>query len=451
MVGAEVRRRDSGPAGSDRAPAATGGSPPGPGAVSARLKDNAAAIRHYRQGHRAQARAPGAHANIVNAYLDCCDWDAVDSCASSDFLDYRAQSSGRRLGAPTGAVLRDQPVPGRVRRGILAVERAPSIERSLGRDARRRLSSAGRATGTDPRGLRLRRSPRSHAIGHLTAGLYAAHDRAGFEVYAYSMGPDDGSVYRRHIERGCDRFRSTCATRYTGRHRAAHPASDGIDILHRHEGLYRARQAAHLRPPPPLQVSYLGYPGTTGARYIDYFISDRVATPPGHEDEFTEQLVYLPDCYQVNDHHQPSRRVPRPRSDFGLPERRVRLLQLQHAAQDRSQRYSRRGWRSCAPCPSGVLWLHQATIRRPRSNLRAARTAPASIPAASFFAGRLDKAAHLARHRLADLFLDTYCVQRAHHGERRAVGRDCPSSPVPGDTFARRVAASLSPPPGCRS
>ena len=345
-----------------------------------RLKDNAAAIRHYRRAIELKPALASAHANIVNAYLDCCDWDAVDAWCS-DFLEYRtahpAAEWAQRLEPFASLTL----FPGALARE-LAIARAAGIERSLGADGALPAPPPARRSGEKIRVGYVSADFHSHATAHLTFSLYESHDRAGFEIYAYSMGPDDGSIYRRHIERTCDRFidvRSLSADRAAATIRA-----DGIDILIDMKG-YTAngRPEIFARRPAPIQVSYLGYPGTTGARCIDYFISDRVATPPGHEDEFTEQLVYLPDSYQVNDHNQPIAEGPVSRSACGLPERGFVFCSF-----NMLRKIDRRDIRGVDGDPAERARqravAHQARIRRPSRICARRRRARASIPSASF-------------------------------------------------------------------
>ncbi len=402
-----------------------------------RLKDNAAAIRHYRQAIQLKPALAAAHANLVNAYLDSCDWDAVDGwCA--EFLEYRkshpAAQWAQRLEPWCSLTL----FPGALAREA-AVARAAQIERSVGADAALPPLPATR------RGQRIRvgyvsADFYSHATAHLTFSLYASHDRAGFEIFAYSMGPDDGSVYRRHIEDTCDRFvdvRYLSAPGVAERIRA-----DGIDILVDMKG-YTAhgRPEIFARRPAPIQVSWLGYPGTTGAAWIDYFVTDRIATPAGHEDEFTEELVYLPDSYQANDRGQPIAQGPVSRAACGLPEQGFVYCSFNMLRKIDREIFT--VWMQILRAvPGSVLWLIREDPHA-ESNLRARAHAAGVDAERLVFAERLDKPAHLARHRLADLFLDTL-VCNAHTTASDALWAGLPVLTRPGATFARRVAASLN-------
>ena len=406
------------------------------GLCYARLKDNAAAIRHYRRAIELKPDLAAAHANLVNAYLDCCDWDAVDRWCD-DFRAYRethaANEWAQRLEPFCALML----FPGALARE-LAIARAAAIERSL--------DAAGALPPLPPRnrGRKIRvgyvsSDFHAHATAQLTFSLYETHDRARFEIYAYSMGPDDGSVYRRQIERTCDRF---VDVRYLSADRAARRIrDDGIDILIDMKGYTaNSRPQIFARRPAPVQASYLGYPGTTGASCIDYFISDRVATPPEHEDEFTEHIVYLPDCYQVNDSRQAIASGALSRADFGLPERGFVYCSFNMLR--KIDRTVFAAWMEILrSVPGSVLWLMREDPRA-EANLRAAARGANVDPGRLVFAERVDKPAHLARHRLADLFLDT-CAYNAHTTASDALWAGLPLLTFPGKTFARRVAASV--------
>ena len=403
-----------------------------------RLKDNAAAIRHYRQAIALKPALAAAHANLVNAYLDVCDWDAVQGwCA--DFLDYRksrpAAEWTQRLEPFCALML----FPGALAREV-ATERAAQIERTAGAHrAAPPLRPAARGSKRIRVGY-VSADFYSHATAHLTFSLYESHDRAGFEIHAYSLGPDDGSVYRRHIERTCDRF---CDVRYLSAPSVADRIrADGIDILVDMKG-YTAhgRPEIFARRPAPIQVSWLGYPGTTGASWIDYFVTDRVATPAGFENEFTEALVYMPDCYQVNDHGQPIGQGHVSRAACGLPAKAFVYCSFNMLRKIDRQIFTL--WMQILQAvPGSVLWLIREDPQAER-NLRAAAHAAGVDPERLVFAERLDKPAHLARHRLADLFLDTLACN-AHTTASDALWAGLPVLTHPGATFARRVAASLN-------
>lgn len=400
-----------------------------------RLRRNAEAIPCF---ERAIALEPGmhkAHASLVDAYLDCCDWDAVERWREA-FFEYRARQPralwAQRVEPFTALTL----FPGEIAKDVAeqraldlagnVADRAPGARRDARDTARIRVGYVS-ADLYD------------HATAHLTYGLYAAHDRERFEVYVYSSGPDDGSHYRRHIEQTSDRF--VDIRNENAEATARRIAADRVDILVDMKGY-----TAHSRPdifalrPAALQVSWLGYPGTMGADFIDYFISDAVATPPGHEHEFTERVVRLPGSYQVNDSRQPVAKTARTRADEGLAENAFVYCSFNRLSKIDRRVFS--VWMDILRAvPGSVLWLLHGDAQAERNLARAAGAAGVD-GTRLVFAGNLAKPEHLARHRLADLFLDTPAYN-AHTGTSDALWAGLPVLTAPGRTFATRVAASL--------
>jgi protein O-GlcNAc transferase len=156
-----------------------------------------------------------------------------------------------------------------------------------------------------------------HATAFLAAGLFEHHDRSRFHIVAYSTGRHDGSAMRARLERAFDRFvdlhdRDPIAIADVIRR-------DAIDILVDLKGHTEGATPLVLaRRPAPIQVHYLGYPGTLGSDIVDYLIGDSVVTPPEHAADYAEALAVLPDAYQVNDRARPIGATP-PRSTLGLP------------------------------------------------------------------------------------------------------------------------------------
>jgi predicted O-linked N-acetylglucosamine transferase (SPINDLY family) len=177
-----------------------------------------------------------------------------------------------------------------------------------------------------------------------------------------------------------------------------------------------------------------------GADFIDYFISDAVATPRGRDTDFTEKVVRLPGSYQVNDNGQPIDDGPITRADAGLPQTGFVYCSFNRLGKIDPAVFS--SWMEILRAvDQSVLWLIADDADAER-NLRAAAHARAIDPERLVFAAKLPKAAHLARHRLADLFLDTWMCN-AHTGASDALWAGLPILTCPGKTFVTRVAASL--------
>jgi predicted O-linked N-acetylglucosamine transferase (SPINDLY family) len=280
---------------------------------------------------------------------------------------------------------------------------------------------------------------REHPVAQLSAELFEIHDRARFHVTGLSCGVNDGSAMRARLEQAFDEFLDVSA------------ASDGeiarlirsreIDIVVDMGGLTaESRVAALATRPAPLQVHYLGYPATLGTDFIDYMIVDRFVVPPDQAGNFTEQLVYLPQCYQVNDRKRPPAEDSERRQEHGLPDGAFVFCCFNNNFKIAPRTFDI--WmRLLGQVPHAVLWL-LADNASAEANLRREAQARGIAPGRLVFAPRLPQAGHLARHRLADLFLDTL-PYNAHTTASDALWAGLPVLTLAGRGFAARVAGSL--------
>jgi protein O-GlcNAc transferase len=280
---------------------------------------------------------------------------------------------------------------------------------------------------------------RDHAIGHLMTPVFGLHDRERFRVHTYSLGPDDGSDYRRRIAADSDVFRDLRGESHATLARRIH--ADAVDVLielHGHTDLHRLEVCA-LRP-APIVATFLGFPGCVGARFVDYAITDAVVTPPADADLYTEALVLLPGTCRVADGAQAVDPVPVTRAEQGLPEDGVVYCCFNGAYKIDPAVFG--NWmKVLRAVPDSVLWLW-SDVEVVRRNLRAAAAVAGIEPRRLVFAEKLPKARHLARLALADLFLDTR-PYNAHTTACDALWAGVPVLTCPGDTFASRVGASL--------
>src|SRR5439155_8189374 len=159
----------------------------------------------------------------------------------------------------------------------------------------------------------------THAIAYLMAGLFEQHDRSRFETTALSFGPDKDGSLRQRLRRSFDRF---IDVRKQGDQEIAELIRGlEIDIAIDLNGFTTdSRTSVFARRPSPIQVSYLGYPGTMGANFIDYIIADKTVLPFDQQPFYTEQIVHLPDCYQVNDSKRQIACTTPTRHEVGLPD-----------------------------------------------------------------------------------------------------------------------------------
>ncbi|MGB5715418.1 MAG: DUF4915 domain-containing protein, partial [Waterburya sp.] len=280
---------------------------------------------------------------------------------------------------------------------------------------------------------------RNHAVAQLMLRLFELHNRQKFSVYAYSLGPDDGSEYRQKLMSDCDCFRDIQPLNPTKS--AEQIYADGIDILIDLAGYteYAAPEIFALRP-APLQVNYLGYPATLGADYMDYIFTDAVITPPHLKDFFTEQCLYLPDSYQINNNQQPLPSKTTSKADWDLPEDAFIFCCFNKSEKIESAIFA--AWmRILRQVDNSVLWLVESNPEA-QENLAIAAESLGIDPERLIFAPRLPKEEHLTRHVCADLFLDTY-YYNAHTTGSDSLWAGVPLITSPGETFASRVAASL--------
>lgn len=278
-----------------------------------------------------------------------------------------------------------------------------------------------------------------HATAMLLVEALENADRRRFELFGYCYSPDDGSDMRRRIVRTFDRFVPVGGLSHHDAARAIH--ADGIDILVDLKGYTRhARTEILAYRPAPIQVNYLGYPGTMGADFVDYILADAVVAPMAHQEHYTEQIVHLPNCYQPNDRQRPIADEPVTRARFGLPDEAFVFCSFNNSYKFTAPLFDI--WmRLLDQVPGAVLWL-LVKSGDCRENLAREAAARSIDPARLVFADRMPIAPHLARHALADLFLDSLPCN-AHTTASDALWAGLPVLTCLGDTFAGRVAASL--------
>jgi protein O-GlcNAc transferase len=278
-----------------------------------------------------------------------------------------------------------------------------------------------------------------HATAELIAGLIEQHDRAGFEVTGISFGPDDGSPLRARILKAFDHVedvRAVCDAD-VGRLLRAREIDIAVDLKGHTEG-GRAGILAHR--PCPVQVNYLGYPGTIGAPWLDYIIGDAVVLPFSDQPFYSEKIVHLPHCYQANDARRAIAQAVPTRAQVGLPERGF-VFCCFNAAWKITPAVFDVWMRLLRALPESVLWLLEDNASMP-GHLRSQAVSRGIDPARLVFAPRAAPAVHLARHRLADLFLDTL-PYGAHTTASDALWTGLPLLTCLGRQFDSRVAASL--------
>lgn len=278
-----------------------------------------------------------------------------------------------------------------------------------------------------------------HPTAYLSAELIELHDRSRFDLIGISLGPDDQSPIRARLKAGFDAFHDV---RDKTDHEVAAMLNDmRVDIAIDRSGYtVNARPAIFAARPAPIQVNYIGFPGTLGADCYDYIVGDATVLPLELQPLTSEAIVHLPDCYLPNDTTRPLTAPVPTREEAGLPTHGFVFCCFNNNYKITPEVFD--VWMRLLGQVSGsVLWLY-ADRAGAEANLRREAAARAIDPARLVFAPRLPQHQHLARHGLADLFLDTL-PYNAHTTASDALWTGLPVITCKGESFVGRVAASL--------
>ena len=366
---------------------------------------------------------------LFNSQLYCCNWSAYDDNRAVIAAELMA---GRAADNPMQFLsVSDSPAEQLVCAKAYTAKRHPPLEPALWQGeiyhhARVRVAY-------------LSADFNNHATAYLMAELFEIHDRSRFEIVAFSFGPNDASPIRRRLEEAFDHFVDVSGN--TDIEVAKMIRKLEIDIAVDLKGYTRdCRTDILALRPAPVQVNFLGFPCTMGAPYIDYFIADRITVPEEHHAFFSEKIVYLPGTYQVNDTKRKIADETPTRAQAGLPEEGFVFCCFNETYKLTPFVFDI--WmRLLAQVEGSVLWLLDGNpVVAP--NLRREAQARGISPERLIFAPRMPLANHLARYRLADLFLDTLPVN-AHTTASDALWVGLPVLTCLGNAFVGRVAASL--------
>ncbi|HWY62231.1 MAG TPA: tetratricopeptide repeat protein [Rhizomicrobium sp.] len=279
---------------------------------------------------------------------------------------------------------------------------------------------------------------RAQATMYLAAGLFESHDRSRFEVLAFDAGRDDASPMRKRVVAAFDKFISI--TSLSDRDAAARIAAEEVDILVNLNGYFgKMRPGVFALRPAPIQVNYLGFPGTMGADYMDYILADAVLIGEDEHRYYRERVVTLPGSYQINDSKRAQVGITS-RAEHGLPQDKFVLCHFNYGYKVTPDLFA--CWMRILQAVDGsVLWL-LAGDPLFAENLRR-EAAEAGVDASRLiFAPPMKLEAHLARLPLGDLFLDAI-VSGAHTTASDALWAGLPLLAHRGNSFSGRVAASL--------
>ncbi len=368
--------------------------------------------------------------NVYWSQLNCCDWESL---AANKLQIEQGLRAGKRVVTPFAFLaishsLQDQQICAE----IFTSDKYPPVQPELSRGRKYQHARTRIAY--------MSADFRDHPVAYLLAGMFECHDRQRFEITGISYGPDDGSDMRRRLETSFEHFID--ANAQNNDQIASLIKDHEIDILIDLTGYTaHSRSGILARKSAPVQVSYLGYSGTMGAKYIDYIIADRSLILDAERKFYTEKVVCLPDSFMGNDSRREISSAVARRSDQGLPEDGFVFCCFNNSYKILPQIFDI--WmRLLGRIDHGVLWLSDMN-ETAKSNLRGEAQKRAVDPARLVFAARTpDNQDHLARLRLADLFLDTL-PYNAHATASDALWVGLPVLTCVGASFAGRVAASL--------
>ena len=280
---------------------------------------------------------------------------------------------------------------------------------------------------------------REHAMGHLLANLFELHDRSKFELYGFYFGPDVNDDVFKRIVKTFDKFVNVNLKTET---EIAQISKDfQIDIAVDLMGYTRDnRFKIFIEKCAPIQANYLGYPGTLGANCIDYIIADKVLIPKESQEYYSEKIVYLPNSYQANDSKKKVSKKIFTREEIGLPKNNFVFCSFNQRYKILPKTFD--SWMQILKrVDNSVIWLLESN-EKSSENLKKEAGNRGIDPKRIIFSKALPLDEHLARHKAADLFIDTF-PYNAHTTCSDSLRVGLPVLTLQGETFASRVSSSL--------
>ncbi|XP_051116710.1 probable UDP-N-acetylglucosamine--peptide N-acetylglucosaminyltransferase SEC [Andrographis paniculata] len=408
-----------------------------------------AAIKSYRQALVLRADFPEATCNLLHTLQCVCDWDSRDDMFAEVEAILRRQIKmsvipsvqpfhaiaypldpmlaldiSRKYAAHCSVVASRYSLP--------PFNHPPPLPvRGGGRNGRLRIGYVSSDFG-------------NHPLSHLMGSVFGMHNRENVEVFCYALSPNDGTEWRLRIQSEAEHFIDVSSMASDTIARMIN--DDQIQILINLNGYTKgARNEIFAMQPAPIQVSYMGFPGTTGASYIHYLVTDEFVSPMRYSHIYSEKIVHLPHCYFVNDYKQKNLDVLDPscqpkRSDYGLPEDKFIFACFNQLYKMDPEVFTT--WCNILKrVPNSALWL----LRFPAAGemrLRGYAAAQGVQSDQIIFTDVAMKQEHIRRSSLADLFLDTPLCN-AHTTGTDVLWAGLPMITLPLEKMATRVAGSL--------
>jgi predicted O-linked N-acetylglucosamine transferase (SPINDLY family) len=399
------------------------------GLVHSELNDFEAAIRDHEHALAIAPDLADARGHLVFAKLTACDWQGLDAERARVAASLRA---GARVIVPFANLMVCESPADQMQCTQIWMTRHAPVTPPLWRGERYEHERIRVAYVSG--------DFRVHPVAILMAGVFENHDRRHFEISGVSFGTDDGSDVRARVAGAFEHFidarakaDSEIATILRDRH-----IDIVVDLMGPTAG---CRTGIFAARPAPVQVNYLGYPGTMASSFMDYILADATVIAQGEERCYSEKVAYLPDSCMASDDKRRIATRKATRTDFGLPEKGFVFCSFNHTHKFTPEMFA--VWMRILRAAEGsVLWLPQGNEPARRNLLRAAEAggvAPGRLVFAPFVAAPED---HLARLGLADLFLDTLPCN-AHATASDALWAGLPVLTCKGSTFAGRIGASM--------
>ena len=386
------------------------------------------AISHYQKAHLIAPTFEEAHAQRVHLQSLICDWESL----RKERQLIPSLGTGENEVSPFSMLtLEDYPERHKSRAEVYTARKFNHV--ALEPNARPTAKPAQLRIGYFSADFY------DHPVSQLIVGVLEQHDRTQFTVYAYAYGPEKNDDVRQRLIKATDTFRDVSDKNY--QEIALLARQDNIDIAIDLTGYTKnCRTAIFAYRAAPIQINYLGYPGTMGAHFMDYIIADKILIPDELKKHYTEKIIQLPYSYMPTDNTRKISNKVITRSDMGLPENGFVFCGFNNSYKISPSEFDI--WmRLLLKIPDSVLWLRHSN-KWSEDNLRNEAEKRTIDQSRLIFAERIPMDEHLARHQLADLFLDTFTFN-AHSTTVDALWAGLPVITKPGQGFAARVAASL--------
>jgi len=365
----------------------------------------------------------GALITLMKLSADICDWKSVKSC----FKEINSQKLTKNISPFSFLSIEDNPINHLQRAKIASKQRfkTNTLEIKTFKNKKKRIGYFSSDFY-------------NHATMHLMQKVFELHDKTSFEIFIYSYGRYQDEVTEK-LKNNVFIFRDVSLL--TDEEIVLQARNDRLDIAIDLKGFTReTRLSIFAQRVSKIQISYLGYPGSTGAEFMDYLIADRTLIPQEYEKFYSEKIIYMPDSYQCNDNTKVISNIKLNRKDFNLPEEAVIFTCFNAAFKITESEFDI--WMLLLKeVENSHLWLLRSNILMEK-NLRKEATKRGIDQRRLIFAKKIPLDKHLARHSLGDIFLDTFNYN-AHTTASDALWAGMPLVTFAGKSFCSRVSASL--------